>query len=135
MLANRMPLLLTLTALLTALSAAPAPAQSKVSLVFSAGPTGGSWTPMAAATAETIKRKYPDIEVQVEPGAALLNIEKMRGDKADLGWSMTTVLVRRPGRQRHVEGQGDGQAAVRGELLPRRLAARRAAVRRHPQVR
>jgi len=42
MLANRMPLLLTLTALLTALSAAPAPAQSKVSLVFSAGPTGGS---------------------------------------------------------------------------------------------
>jgi TRAP transporter TAXI family solute receptor len=92
MIASRMPLLLTLTALLTALSAAPAPAQSKVSLVFTAGPTGGSWTPMAAATAETIKRKYPDIEVQVEPGAALVNIEKMRGDKADLGWSMTTVL-------------------------------------------
>ena len=35
---------------------APAAAQNKVNLVFSAGPTGGSWTPMAAATAEVIKR-------------------------------------------------------------------------------
>ena len=30
--------------------AAPASAQQKTSLVFSAGPTGGTWTPMAAAT-------------------------------------------------------------------------------------
>jgi TRAP transporter TAXI family solute receptor len=28
----------------------------------------------------------------VEPGAALVNMEKMRNDKTDLGWSMTTVL-------------------------------------------
>jgi TRAP transporter TAXI family solute receptor len=70
----------------------PVPAQPKVSLVFSAGPTGGSWTPMAAATAEVIKKKFPDLDVQVEPGAALVNIEKIRNDKADLGWSMTNVL-------------------------------------------
>jgi TRAP transporter TAXI family solute receptor len=69
------------------------PAQQKVSLVFSAGPTGGSWTPMAAATAEVIKKKYPELDVLVEPGAALVNMEKMRNDKADLGWSMTTVLA------------------------------------------
>ena len=31
----------------------------KISLVFSAGPTGGTWTPMAAATAEVIKKKFP----------------------------------------------------------------------------
>ena len=42
MLGSRMPLLLTLTPLLTELSAAPTPTQSMVSLVFSAGPTGGS---------------------------------------------------------------------------------------------
>ena len=72
--------------------AAPAAAQNKVNLVFSAGPTGGSWTPMAAATAEVIKKKFPEIDVQVEPGAALVNMEKMRNDKTDLGWSMTTVL-------------------------------------------
>jgi TRAP transporter TAXI family solute receptor len=71
---------------------APAAAQSKTSLVFSAGPTGGSWTPMAAATAEVIKRKFPELEVQVEPGAALVNMEKIRSDKTDLAWSMTTVL-------------------------------------------
>jgi TRAP transporter TAXI family solute receptor len=68
-------------------------AQGKVSLVFSAGPTGGTWTPMAAATAEVIKKKYPELDVLVEPGAALVNMEKMRTDKADLAWSMTTVLA------------------------------------------
>lgn len=71
----------------------PGHAQQKTSLVFSAGPTGGSWTPMAAATAEVVKRKYPEIDVLVEPGAALVNMEKMRNDKADLGWSMTTVVA------------------------------------------
>lgn len=64
----------------------------KVSVTFSAGPTGGSWTPMAAATSEVVKRKFPEVEIQVEPGAALVNMEKIRNDKTDLGWSMTTVL-------------------------------------------
>ena len=71
----------------------PAAAQQKLSLVFSAGPTGGSWTPMAAATAEVVKKKFPELDVLVEPGAALVNMEKMRNDKADLAWSMTTVLA------------------------------------------
>ena len=85
------PLTLALSAALVAALAAPALAQ-KVDLVFSAGPTGGSWTPMAGATAEVIKKRFPDLNVQVEPGAALVNMEKIRNDKADLGWSMTNVL-------------------------------------------
>ena len=48
---------------------------------------------MAAATAEVIKKKFPELDVLVEPGAALVNMEKMRNDKADLAWSMTTVLA------------------------------------------
>jgi TRAP transporter TAXI family solute receptor len=80
-------------AVVAATTPAPVEAQSKTSLVFSAGPTGGTWTPMAAATAEVIKRKFPELDVQVEPGAALVNMEKMRNDKADLAWSMTTVLA------------------------------------------
>jgi TRAP transporter TAXI family solute receptor len=48
---------------------------------------------MAAATAEVVKKKYPELDVLVEPGAALVNMEKMRSDKADLGWSMTTVMA------------------------------------------
>src|SRR5215207_2007265 len=71
----------------------PGAAQTKTQLVFSAGPTGGSWTPMAAATAEVIKRKFPELDVTVEPGAALVNMEKMRSEKADLAWSMTTVMA------------------------------------------
>jgi len=82
---------LALAAALVAALAAPALAQ-KVDLVFSAGPTGGSWTPMAGATAEVIKKRFPELNVQVEPGAALVNMEKMRNDKADLAWSMTNVL-------------------------------------------
>ncbi|HSE95121.1 MAG TPA: TAXI family TRAP transporter solute-binding subunit [Methylomirabilota bacterium] len=73
-------------------SPGPVAAQQKASLVFSAGPTGGTWTPMAAATADVVKKRFPEVDVQVEPGAALVNMEKIRNDKADLGWSMTTVL-------------------------------------------
>jgi len=84
---------LALLAALTVLLISPGGAQQKAELVFSAGPTGGTWTPMAAATAEAIKRKFPELDVLVEPGAALVNMEKMRNDKADLAWSMTTVLA------------------------------------------
>lgn len=80
-----------LTLALATTLALPAAAQQKV-VVFSAGPTGGSWTPMAAATAEIVKKRFPEVDVQVEPGAALINMEKIRADKADLGMSMTTVL-------------------------------------------
>ena len=82
---------LAFAAVLPVLCVSPAAAQ-KVSLIFSAGPTGGSWTPMAGATAEVIKKRFPELNVQVEPGAALVNMEKMRNDKADLAWSMTNVL-------------------------------------------
>jgi TRAP transporter TAXI family solute receptor len=71
----------------------PAAAQTKVSLVFSSGPTGGSWIPLAGATAEVIKKRFPELDIQVEPGAALVNMEKMRTDRAQLGWSMTNVLA------------------------------------------
>jgi uncharacterized protein len=78
---------------LLAASTGPAGAQQKVDVIFSAGPTGGSWTPMAAATADVVRKKFPEVNVQVEPGAALVNMEKIRNDKADLGWSMTTVVA------------------------------------------
>jgi TRAP transporter TAXI family solute receptor len=84
---------MVLAAALVAVAALPVDAQQKVNLIFSAGPTGGSWTPMAAATADVVKKAFADVDVQVEPGAALVNMEKMRNDKADLAWSMTTVLA------------------------------------------
>jgi TRAP transporter TAXI family solute receptor len=85
---------LVLAALLGVLVALPGPAAAQQqTLIFSAGPTGGTWTPMAAATAEVIRKRFPELDVLVEPGAALVNMEKMRNDKADLAWSMTTVLA------------------------------------------
>jgi TRAP transporter TAXI family solute receptor len=68
-------------------------AQDKVNVVFSAGPTGGSWTPLAAAVSQVIKKRFPELNVEVEPGAGLVNIEKIRTDKADIGWSMTTIMA------------------------------------------
>jgi TRAP transporter TAXI family solute receptor len=73
-------------------TSAPAAAQQKVNLVFSSGPTGGSWIPMAAAIADVVKKKFPEIEVQVEPGGTNVNLEKIRTDKADIGWSFATAL-------------------------------------------
>lgn len=79
------------TAACALVAAIPVTAQA-ADVVFSSGPTGGSWIPMAAATAQVVKKRYPDVNLQVEPGAALVNMEKIRTDKADIGWSMTTVL-------------------------------------------
>ena len=79
-------------AALSAAAASAAQAQQKTDVIFSAGPTGGSWTPMAAAASQVVNKRYPELNVQVEPGAALVNMEKIRNDKADIGWSMTTVM-------------------------------------------
>jgi len=89
----RMLTTVLLMAVLVALLAAPVSAQDKQEVIFSAGPTGGSWTPMAAAVAQVVKKRFPELNVQVEPGAGLVNIEKMRRDKADLGWSMTNIIA------------------------------------------
>jgi TRAP transporter TAXI family solute receptor len=78
---------------LTVAAAGAAQAQQKTDVIFSAGPTGGSWTPMAAAASQVVNKRYPELNVQVEPGAALVNMEKIRNDKADIGWSMTTVMA------------------------------------------
>ena len=68
-------------------------AQKTTDVIFSAGPTGGSWTPMAAALSQVVKKRVPEINVQVEPGAGLVNMEKIRTDKADIGWSMTNIMA------------------------------------------
>ncbi|MFH1346235.1 MAG: TAXI family TRAP transporter solute-binding subunit [Pseudomonadota bacterium] len=88
---TRRMLCLAAAATLTIAAAGAAHAQ-KTDVIFSAGPTGGSWTPMAAAASQVINKRFSDLNVQVEPGAALVNMEKIRNDKADLGWSMTTVM-------------------------------------------
>jgi hypothetical protein len=83
---------LAAAAALAVAAAGAAHAQQKTDVIFSAGPTGGSWTPMAAAASQIVNKRYPELNVQVEPGAALVNMEKIRNDKADIGWSMTTVM-------------------------------------------
>ncbi len=88
----RRVLCLAAVATLTVAAATAANAQQKTDVIFSAGPTGGSWTPMAAAASQVVSKRFPELNVQVEPGAALVNMEKIRNDKADIGWSMTTVM-------------------------------------------
>ena len=74
---------------------APARAQQKATVVFSAGPTGGTWTPMAAATGEVVRRRFPEVDVQVEPGAALVNMEKIASSKtpAEVVYKITRAIV------------------------------------------
>lgn len=75
------------------LVAGTAYAQKATDVIFSAGPTGGSWTPMAATISQVAKKAFPDLNVQVEPGSGLVNMEKIRTEKADLGWSMTNIMA------------------------------------------
>jgi len=75
--------------------------------------------------------------VLVEPGAALVNMEKMRNDKTDLGWSMTTVLADARAGHELVEGQADRQAPLRANYYPNvwQLVAPTAAdVRKFPDL-
>ena len=102
----------TVVALLVTM-AVPAAAQQKVSLVFSSGPTGGSWIPMAAAIADVVKKKFPEIDVQVEPGGTNVNLEKIRTDKADIGWTMATALFDLRAGRGYWEGkQSDKHVAI-----------------------
>jgi hypothetical protein len=48
---------------------------------------------MAASVSQVVNKRFAELNVQVEPGAALVNMEKIRTDKADIGWSMTTVMA------------------------------------------
>ena len=89
---SRRILCLAAAAAMAIAAAGAAHAQQKTDVIFSAGPTGGSWTPMAAAASQVVNKRFPELNVQVEPGAALVNMEKIRNDKADIGWSMTTVM-------------------------------------------
>ena len=89
---SRRVLRLTAAAIMAGTVTGAAHAQQKTDVIFSAGPTGGSWTPMAAAASQVVNKRYSELNVQVEPGAALVNMEKIRNDKADIGWSMTTVM-------------------------------------------
>ena len=88
---GRVPRVLAAGAAVASLAMAGPVSLHAADVVFSSGPTGGSWIPMAAATAQVVKKRFPEVNLQVEPGAALVNMEKIRTDKADLGWSMTTV--------------------------------------------
>jgi TRAP transporter TAXI family solute receptor len=62
-------------------------------LIFSSGPSGGSWIPLAAATAEVVRSAYPEVAIDVEPGGTLVNMEKIMQDKAHLGWTMSTAMA------------------------------------------
>jgi hypothetical protein len=99
---------LALAVLVMAAWPAPAGAQAKTNLTFTAGPTGGNWTPLAAATADVVRKRFPEVDLQVEPGTGQANVEKILTDRADLGWSTTTIFFdARSGKGRWKDKPGD----------------------------
>jgi uncharacterized protein len=86
----------------------PATGQGKTSLTFSAGPTGGNWTPLAVSVGDMVRRQFPDVDVQIEPGTTLANLEKLLTDRADLAWAVTPQLFEaRTGKGRWQGRPGD----------------------------
>ena len=109
---------LTAALVLGLAAAGQAPAQKATDVIFSAGPTGGSWTPMAAAVSQVVNKRFGDLNVQVEPGAALVNMEKIRTDKADIGWSMTTVMADAQAGSGQFEGKKTDKALYVANFYP-----------------
>lgn len=107
----------TLAAALVLGATGPAQAQ-RTDVIFSAGPTGGSWTPMAAAVSQVVNKRFAELNVQVEPGAALVNMEKIRTDKADIGWSMTTVMADAQAGAGQFEGKKTDKALYVANFYP-----------------
>jgi TRAP transporter TAXI family solute receptor len=93
-------------------------AQQKSEIVFTAGPTGGSWTPLAASVSQVVNSRVPDLNVAVEPGAALVNMEKIRTDKDDIGWSMTTVVSDARGGVGQFAGKGTDKPLFIANFYP-----------------
>ena len=115
---NSKLVLLTAALVLGLAAAGPAPAQKAIDVIFSAGPTGGSWTPMAAAVSQVVNKRFGELNVQVEPGAALVNMEKIRIDKADIGWSMTTVMADAQAGTGQFEGKKTDKALYVANFYP-----------------
>ena len=67
---------------------------------------------------QVINTRVPDLNVQVEPGAALVNVEKIRNDKADIGWAMTTVLADARGGTGQFAGKPTDKALYVANFYP-----------------
>ena len=73
-------------ALLALVPAGDGQAQQKTSVVFSAGPTGGSWTPMAAATiptkrASAIQKRTPRGRREPVPQSSMVGIASSSAER------------------------------------------------------
>ena len=103
---------------------APASAQQKTTLVFSAGPTGGTLDADGGGHRGGDQEEVP--RARRAGGAG----RRARQHGEDAQRQGRPGLVdddrpgRRPGRHQLLEGQGDRQGALRRQLLPERLAAR-----------
>jgi uncharacterized protein len=73
---------------------------------------------MAAAASQVINKRFPELNVQVEPGAALVNMEKIRTDKADIGWSMTSVMSDARSGTGQFEGKPSDKALYVANFYP-----------------
>ncbi len=100
------------------LLAGTAHAQKATDVIFSAGPTGGSWTPMAATISQVVKKAFADLNVMVEPGAGLVNMEKIRIDKADIAWSMTNIMADAQSGSGQFEGKPTDKALYVANFYP-----------------
>ncbi|NJO23334.1 MAG: hypothetical protein HC868_10765 [Sphingomonadales bacterium] len=94
----------------------PCPAKDRCDL--QRRPDGGKLDTDGAAASQIINKRFPDLNVQVEPGAALVNMEKIRTDKADIGWSMTTVMADAQKGEGQFEGKKTDKALYVANFYP-----------------
>ena len=130
---SRQVLRLAAAATLAIAATGAAHAQQKTDVIFSAGPTGGSWTPMAAAASQVVNKRYSRTERAGRAGRG----PRQHGEDPQRQGRYRLVdddrHVRRAEGRRPVRRQADRQGPVRRQLLPQRLAAGGSRQQRHQE--
>jgi TRAP transporter TAXI family solute receptor len=86
---TRLPVVALALAAATALSTAA----SAQNLRLMTGPQGGSWYPLGGAIQNIIQENVPGAQVQVMPGAGIINVKGVQENKADLGFGNAVSTV------------------------------------------
>lgn len=78
-------------AVLVGAAAIPGSAAAQQQLTLAAGPSGGTWYPLATAIANIIEREVEGVDVNVVNGVTVANILGTNAGQYDLGLSLSTT--------------------------------------------
>ena len=85
--------------------------QAETKMLFVTGPATGGWYPTGAAIGEIIMDKNPDLKLTVIEGGGVGNIRDLNNNKAQIGYTFSTVLAEALGKKGPFEKEDISQVS------------------------